>query len=270
MNQQFNQKTKSQKRHERRTIRRRNHQDKTINSEITKVICPPKIHEKINAWEWFANFLCDEYKFEAAVMDDIETKFLSKALYPRIENAIIVKTPYPGFSILITNIWQEHYIIMKYCNKKDTIGLYKIWIYDTHNNILPKQIYSGTKRDDIFDSIFGIDNFVNCSVAQKIIEHIHHSLKPINFCKFVHSLGADLILIEKAENYKDVLPVIASRNCPNYTCYLEKYNELLKSNKECSKRHYEYKLAFEALYQVVLRNILWINSIRNIVISYFI
>jgi hypothetical protein len=226
--------------------------------------------KKIDPLEWFAEFLCTNYKFDTKVIIDIENKFHHNKM-------IIVKTSFPGFSIrIITGHGLNHnYIAMSYYNKKKnkTIGI-NIWYYVvyevkekyTTNNVM-------TENDKKFNAIFSTNDFVNYKVANEIIEHIQYNLEPYNFCKFIHTLGYQMIfwnqLLHNQSCHK------GEQNdqeiCDQYAVCFSKYNEILKKCESnlvfCSD--YKFSInAFEKMNSTFFENIPVAKEIRRIVIRY--
>jgi hypothetical protein len=262
----------NQKRHERRTKHRQGKKKEGIQniSLQRNLVNESTFNTKIiiDPWEWFANFLCINYKFDAKVIFD--TKNSSEHSY--FGKAILVKTFFPEFSIMITNkqYLYGYYITMHYYFKKNnnTIGT-ACWTYDTFGE--DRVGYETTETDKIMNSIFEMDNFGNCFIANKIIERIYHDLELSTFCQFIHRIGNMMIMGNKlASSFPQHEEDQGTCN-QNVVCF-NKYNELLKECKRTPYMCYDFKLlynAFEEMRNVLLENIPLIKEIRNVVIDYY-
>jgi hypothetical protein len=312
MEQQHIQKTKKQILHEKITKYRHNFRNifqrkkKKDTAEIietkndpaemieTKKDCAEIIGTKIDAWKWFADFLRKEYKLDTKIINEADKNGKKGDFVFLFDKVIIINTPNSDFSILVTNKrnCNRRYISITYC-----IGEHII----THESMLEYYITSGsyekgcnyktTKNDEAFNNIFGINDFVNCYVANKIIKYIHYCLEPMIFCRYIHNLG---FIIMERNDLLNLLPstskheiqelVVFHRACyldninfsnlllskHDYVSCLDKYNECLKKCNKIPHLCYDYKICFEALYNTFIKITFPIKPIRDIVINYLV
>jgi hypothetical protein len=250
---------------------------------------------KIDAWEWFAEFLRTEYKFNTKIIRGTDGAKKRNFIF-MFDKAIIINTPNSDFSILITNKgYKDRYISMTYCIGEHIITQETMLMYQLTNKSYTKNDHKPTKYDEEFNNVFGINDFVNCYVANKIIKRIHDCLDPNIFCKYIHNLG---ILAMEKNNFSDLLSFKHEKQkktcdcvscmedinfsdlslsnhderkqCSDYVSCLHNFNEYLKECKEVPYICYNYKICFEALYSTFIKNTFLIKPIRDIVINYLV
>jgi hypothetical protein len=301
--------TKNQKRHIRRTKRRTiKRESKLTNNKFysnNSIVSNSKtsIREKLSrydAWNYFAEILRSEYNF------DVTISFQGKhsTNQTSIKKVIVVKTPYNGFTIQIENE-SNNTVKIYYCYNNEAI-IYRHYLcfyskssrelndgrdneqietYVTNDFIECTKKYSND-YDEIFNDIFGPNDFIDRYIANKIINRIHFNMSMKGFLNFMTLCGFEMI--QEICSDKEIKKLCSKRrgNVDDYCDHLSMYNDVLKIHERLNEYSekmeiYEYdeklhgiccayKNCRDILCDIAIGANVLIKSIRLLIMNYIV